>query len=513
MNIHKDSGTEQACELLKSSNSNNTNMVFILLLIAMSMMLRLLFMSTADLLAEEAYYWNYARHLDFGYLDHPPMVALLIKLSTTLLGNTEFAVRFLTLFCTGVSIYFSVRLSELICKGTGLYVVLLFAILPFFFMYSLVITPDVPLLSCWSASLYYLYQAMCLNKARAWYAVGIAFGLGMLSKYSICLLFLATFIYLLKNQRSTFFRKEPYIAACLTIAIFTPVIYWNATHDWASFAFQSTRRLQASPEFSLHALIGLFLLFLTPVGVYGFGRLFKPSAQHTVLDASTIFFMKVYTLVPIAVFAFFSVRHEIKFNWIGPSLLACIPWLALLIKLQKNNVKPWVFTAMIALSAYAGLVSSVSFSPIHWVNRALLNKYIAWGELTRQLYGVAQKIDSSGHKPIFIALDSYSIASELAYYQLKQGVYPRYAVMGAERFGYQSLMYHYWSHDKNLAGKYAILIAALPNMFQNGNITRDATVVVPPKLVWAHSQGRNKPIRQFYYEVVRFNEKITPRYD
>jgi dolichol-phosphate mannosyltransferase len=55
--------------------------------------LRLIFMGTIDLLPEEAYYWNYAQHLDVGYLDHPPMVAWLIWLGTTVFGQTEFAVR------------------------------------------------------------------------------------------------------------------------------------------------------------------------------------------------------------------------------------------------------------------------------------------------------------------------------------------------------------------------------------------------------------------------------------
>ena len=43
-----------------------------------SFILRFLYAGSFELLREEAYYWNYAQHLDIGYLDHPPMVALLI---------------------------------------------------------------------------------------------------------------------------------------------------------------------------------------------------------------------------------------------------------------------------------------------------------------------------------------------------------------------------------------------------------------------------------------------------
>ena len=52
------------------------------------LLLRLVYLGLPELLHQEAYYWNYAQHLDFGYLDHPPMVAWLIWLSTTFLGNT-----------------------------------------------------------------------------------------------------------------------------------------------------------------------------------------------------------------------------------------------------------------------------------------------------------------------------------------------------------------------------------------------------------------------------------------
>ena len=43
---------------------------------------------------DEAYYWVWSRHLAFGYLDHPPVVAWVIRAGTTMFGTNEFAVRF-----------------------------------------------------------------------------------------------------------------------------------------------------------------------------------------------------------------------------------------------------------------------------------------------------------------------------------------------------------------------------------------------------------------------------------
>ena len=62
-------------------------------------LLRLLYMGALELIPEEAYYWNYSEHLDIGYLDHPPMVAWLIKIGTWLFGWTEFGIRFFAPIC------------------------------------------------------------------------------------------------------------------------------------------------------------------------------------------------------------------------------------------------------------------------------------------------------------------------------------------------------------------------------------------------------------------------------
>lgn len=96
-------------------------------------LLRILFMLKANLLVEEAYYWNYSTHLDFSFLDHPPMVALLIKFGTFIFGTSEWGVRFATIPCWIFTVYFSFKLTNLIKEGAGIYAVFFLAGLPFFF--------------------------------------------------------------------------------------------------------------------------------------------------------------------------------------------------------------------------------------------------------------------------------------------------------------------------------------------------------------------------------------------
>ena len=104
------------------------------LIVGISLLLRLIFIAFNGLLVEEAYYWNYAEHLDFGYLDHPPMVALLIKASMLIFGLHEWSVHLPAMICWGGTAFFVFKLTELIARGAGRYSVMLFSILHFFFL-------------------------------------------------------------------------------------------------------------------------------------------------------------------------------------------------------------------------------------------------------------------------------------------------------------------------------------------------------------------------------------------
>lgn len=484
-----------------------------LIIIAVTLLVKLLCIGSNDLLVEEAYYWNYSAHLDIGYLDHPPMVALLIKIFTSIFGTNEFGVRIASILCWAGAALFSFKLTQLIKNGAGIFAIMLLSILPFFFLHSLVITPDIPLIVCWSAALYYLYRALILNISTSWYVAGIWLGLGMLSKYTIVLLGPATLIYLIlvPEARAWFSRKEPYVCLLITALMFTPVIYWNATHEWVSFAFQSTRRLNEASSFAFHQLIGLFVVFLTPMGVLGFWALFRNNTpEKSLLDVKTSRFLQIYTLVPLAVFSIFSFSHDIKFNWIGPSLLAIVPWLAILIHTAKPAQRlGWFITAIILLACYVSMLFCIISGMPENINKKLFSKYIAWGDLTQQVHTVANDVEKNWHTtPLIVPMDLYNIGSELAFYQAKflahGQIAQTYKIIGVDLFGHESLMYRYWSKGEDVSHKVLILVDEHPESFNTPEVTTRVTSLFEPKTLWSHSQGRGSDIRKYYYKIVRW---------
>lgn len=478
-----------------------------IILIAASILLRIFFILNTNLLVQEAYYWNYSNHLDFSYLDHPPMVALLIKLSTFIFGVNEWGVRFATIPCWFLTVFFSYKLAELIQRGTGKYSILLLSLLPFFFVHSLIITPDIPLILCWAATLYYLYQALILEKSNSWYWAGLWIGFGLISKYTIALLGFTTFIYLIFFSPKWFKRKEPYVCAFIAILLFLPVIYWNWTHEWASFLFQSKRRLQNHYVFSFHALVGLLIVFLTPIGIWnGWQLISNKYSQAIKISTQNKCFLKLFTFIPLLVFASFSLFHEIKLNWIGPSLLALLPWIQ--IEIQEHRNKSWTFILGVLLFVYASIIFCLVSGKPQAIYQYAFAKQLPWEKLTSQLQSIAENIEFNAKSaPIIVPLDTYNIGSELTFYQKKFFDHGQtktsYPIIGSHIFGTNSLMYKYWSNSKETEGKILILVAKEPYRFNNLEIWQKTTFLTPVLEMNINNELNPANDNKIYYQIVK----------
>ena len=240
-------------------------------IVALIVLLRLVYLGVGELIPDEAYYWNYAQHMDLSFYDHPPMVAWLIWLGTAVFGNNEFGVR-IGAFISGLVTmgYLCALARNLYDKSTGIRTLLLLAVLPFSFATGLLMTADAPLVAAWAATLYYMERALIAGRGSAFLGMGIAFGLGILSKYTLGLLGLAALLFVILDPeaRRWLRRPHPYLAAGLALLLFSPVLIWNMEHQWASITFQSSRiKGVGDDQFSTHLLFLNLLVLLTPVGL------------------------------------------------------------------------------------------------------------------------------------------------------------------------------------------------------------------------------------------------------
>jgi dolichol-phosphate mannosyltransferase len=447
-----------------------------LVIVAYILLLKMVFMGLINVMPEEAYYWNYAQHLDFGYLDHPPMVAWLIWLSTGIFGNSEFSVR-LTAFITWIiAAIFMFRLSANLCdRRAGFRSVLLLAVLPIYFGAGFFITPDAPLYAAWAGCLYFLERALIAEKRHAWWGVGVCVGLGLLAKYTIALLGLATLTFLLLNRQSRrwLLRPQPYVAALVSAMLFSPVLLWNFRNDWASFMFQGLSRWSGSPEFSLHYLLFSVVLVLSPVGMLSAVKILLPERVAETSAASNFDRRRIqrlwwlnFTLVPLSVFFLHSLQNDVKLHWTGPVFLAAIPLLAAdmvpridevtgsLTRIVRGAWLPMIITLIIV---YGGMFNYFSLgspgSPM-MATRA----FGAWRLLAERV-GQIEKVlaDETGSEPVIVGMDKYMISSQISFYDFNDGDGVK-NTGGPHFFGGRSLMWEIWLPRSHAVGRNFLMI-------------------------------------------------------
>jgi dolichol-phosphate mannosyltransferase len=442
-------------------------------LIAYAFVLRLVYAGSVEMMPEETYYWNYSRHLDIGYLDHPPMVAWLIRVTTAVFGQTEFGVRAGALLCGAITSLFAYKLTRnLFGAAAALAALLLVQALPFFFLSGLLMTPDAPLAAAWVASLYFLERALIGNQSRAWWFAGICLGLGMISKYSIALLGAVVVAFMLwdRQSRRWWSRSGPYVGALLALAIFSPVIIWNAQHDWASFAFQTSRRLAETPQFALHKLIGSIIVLITPTGLLAvIAALFARRAGAERPDAARrrrLFNLAI--LVPLAVIALFSLRHEVKLDWTGAPWTAALPAMAFVMvneDLRASRFATWIRAAwmptiIVMLLIYgAGLHYLVLGLPGVGYDKHIEAIPVGWRDLSAHVIETADASrKETGNEPLIVGMDRYAIASELAFYGAAHTA-TEFQTANSYLFGGMGLMYAQWLPPAAQDGRNLLLVA------------------------------------------------------
>ncbi len=390
---------------------------------------KVVFTGWFNLSADEAYYWIWSENLDFGYFDHPPMVAYFIA-ATKLLGDSERIIRLAAVLSGAVvtSIVYAIASDMFVSRRTGLAAAILVNVIPVFAIGGMIITPDTPLTLFWALALYFGYKIVETQRPHYWYAMGFSFGLSLISKYNAALFapaFLAFLLFSTENRR-WLFRKEPYLAFALSMIIFAPVLYWNSTHDWISFHFQlshafaseAPKRLWLFSQFWL-GQVGLYggpLFFFILASSFGIGWMALREERD---DYLYLAFMSAGLFI---FFLFNSFRSWMEGNWSVMAYIAAAiatPGFVSYVseRMSEKSGKALSSTYVVTLAISAAMVlyvhAYITFPSVPMPDR---------GEINRRVYGydglgvdVGKKLEEMNEKT-FIATSRYQIASLLRYY-------------------------------------------------------------------------------------------------
>jgi 4-amino-4-deoxy-L-arabinose transferase-like glycosyltransferase len=303
--------------------NDRTRATAVLAALAVLFIARVAVAAMAPLTFDEGLYWVWSKNLAGGYLDHPPMIPIVIRLGTSLFGDTEFGVRSIGVLLSVPATWAVWRSAAILFHDneTGAAAALFFTLTLVIAAGSVLVTQDNPLVVATAFLLFFLAKLLDTGRRAWWLAIGVAFGLGMLSKYTMIFFAVSILVWVLwvPELRKQLLTPWPWVSGLIAVAVFSPTLIWNAEHGWVSMLYQS-RRL-AVHEWTLRYFgdfVGSQIGIATPpvfvlgwMGLAGFLRRGGERPAARVLISAMVWPLAAY-------FLWHSLHGRVEGNWPEP---------------------------------------------------------------------------------------------------------------------------------------------------------------------------------------------------
>ncbi|MCW5698170.1 MAG: glycosyltransferase family 39 protein [Bauldia sp.] len=230
---------------------------------------RLLTIGEFGLFLDEAYYWVWSQHLAASYYDHPPLVALMIRASTFLFGDGPFGVRALGAVSIAVDamLVYAIGRTLLGSRRAAAWGAIFFNV-SILAGIGMIVVPDQPMMVFWLGALYGVARIARGGSGAWWLFVGLMVGLTGLAKYTALFLGLGIVLWLVlvPSQRRWLKSPMPYLGALVALAVFSPVLVWNAENGWSSFALQLDRTAYEFESLQWRGFVQFLVLLVLMAG-------------------------------------------------------------------------------------------------------------------------------------------------------------------------------------------------------------------------------------------------------
>src|SRR3984893_12091485 len=210
-------------------------MLMVLFLAIANFLLHLYFNNQYGYFRDEFDYMACGDHLAWGYVDHPPLIPFLMKISRLLLGDSLRSIRIIPGLATSAAAILTAMIAREL-GGRRFAVVLsalAFIAVPMYLNDGSVMTTNClePLL--WMGCVYFAILAIKRDDPRYWLWCGVVAGVGLEEKYSIAVLGFGVVVgLLLTEQRRVFTRKWIWLGGALAFLVFLPNFLWNVQNQW-----------------------------------------------------------------------------------------------------------------------------------------------------------------------------------------------------------------------------------------------------------------------------------------
>lgn len=381
--------------------------IFFLLLFFIINFLQILF---SEVLEDEAYYWVWSQEMAFGYFDHPPLVALWIKISSFFFDG-EMGVRFFSTLSFTLMLVMIWKLIDLKNKNDYIWLYFLLIIsMAMLNIYGFITTPDTPLL-LFTAVFLYFYQRF-LKEEKWIYTFGLGFAMaGMLySKYHGILVILFTVLSNLKLLKN----KRFWIAGSFGFLLFLPHLYWQYLNYYPSFRYHLIERgaKKYKVEYTLlHFVNQIAIVGITfPLIYYAFFKerpkdTFEKALKYIVYGFFIIFFFSTFKsqpqaqwtiiiLIPLIIFSFrYFVQHpELRKKLVYVAMVQLAILLLARIFFASEKLSPIMLEPHLAKTWVYKLEEKTDHKPLVFLNYAYRSAsvYYFYTGIKTHVYSILQ---------------------------------------------------------------------------------------------------------------------------
>lgn len=395
-----------------------------------------------ELYEDEAYYWLYSRFLDFGYFDHPPMIALFIKAGYVLFQNT-LGLRLITILAGTCAFFLLWKIVKEYTTNISVFILLSSSIL-LFHLYSFITTPDSPLFF-FSVLFFYCYQRYLKQYEFKWaFCLAIVIAGLLYSKYHGVLILLFTLLSNPKLLKRSSFR----LIVILAFLLYVPHIWWQIQEDFPTIAYQLSDRSprQYNVSFTAEYVWSQLIVVAPLVGWYFFISAIKVKAEDLFLRSLK------FTFYGIFIFFFVStLKGRVEAHW---TLTGLIPLFILTcIFFSRSKVIPkWVTQLAIANVVLIVLARLLFIIPFPFTQKIkFLNKFNGSEEWTKHIkekagrnYVVFNQGFQEPSKYNFYNSDTKGFAYSSRYYRKNQ--------------------FNIWPIEDSLRGKKVYFVSTYPHI-------------------------------------------------
>lgn len=396
-----------------------------ILTVAALVALRLVAAAFTPLTFDEAYYWTWSKHLAGGYYDHPPMVAYVIRAGTLVAGDTELGVRLVSILLALPMSFAIWRAAEIMFGGVRVAAAatVLLNLTLMAAVGTLIVTPDAPLLVASSFLLFFLAKVLQTGRGAWWLAVGAAAGCALLSKYTAMFFGVAILIWLVAVPKLRHWLLSPWLwlGGLVALALFAPVILWNAEHHWVSFIKQMGRARIADfrPGF-IAELVPTQVAFATPlVFILGAMGLHAMAWRSSGAYAARMLINTMFWTI-VAYFAWHALHARVEANWFAPVYPAfavaaavgahLVPWEGWRKRLADFCTR-WAAPSAIVLFAALIVQANTGLLTGYRRDATVRSVGVGWEEIARQIEAVRARVGAT-----CVLAPDYGTTSWLAFY-------------------------------------------------------------------------------------------------